>query len=82
MSANVQNDLSWLETELSLSEGGFLCGEQLTSADVMMLFSVEFIFERDLGVREREWSGIRAWMERCKGREAWRRAVEKTGYRL
>ena len=36
MSVNVQKDLDWLETELSLSHGKFLCGEEVTAADAMV----------------------------------------------
>jgi glutathione S-transferase len=82
MSVNVQNDLSWLETELSLSQGAFLCGDHVTAADIMMQFSAEFILERELGTGGREYPGIRRWMESCRGTEGYKRAVEKTGYKL
>lgn len=78
----MQNDLSWLETELSLSQGGFLCGERLTAADIMMHFTVDFIFARELGTGDREWVNVEGWLERCKSTEGYRKAVERTGYRL
>lgn len=29
-----------------------------------------------------EWKGVKAWVERCEGREGWKRCVEKTGHEL
>jgi len=56
LSVNVQNDLDWLEAELNANnanaKGGrflFLVGDSLTAADIMMMFSVQFIFARRLG---------------------------------
>lgn len=57
MSANVQHDMSWLETELSLSPGKFLCGEHVTAADTMMQVTAEFIIVKgpwDAGERVSE----------------------------
>jgi glutathione S-transferase len=82
MSTNVQNDLSWLETELSLSSGQFLCGDHVTAADVMMQFSAEFIIARELGTQGKEYSNINKWLEACKNTEGYKRAVEKTGHKL
>jgi glutathione S-transferase len=82
MSANVQNDMSWLETELSLSQGQFLCGENVTAADIMMQFSAEFIIARELGTNGKEWPNINKWLEACKNTEGYKRAVEKTGHQL
>jgi glutathione S-transferase len=82
MSANVQNNLSWLETELSLSQGDFLCGDHVTAADIMMQFSAEFILVRELGTQGREWPNINKWLDTCKNTESYKRAVEKTGHKL
>jgi glutathione S-transferase len=82
MSANVQNDLWWLETELSLSSGKFLCGDHVTAADLMMQFSIDFILARELGTQGKERPNINKWMEDCRKEEGYRRAVEKTGHKL
>ncbi|CAO2657778.1 Nn.00g039040.m01.CDS01 [Neocucurbitaria sp. VM-36] len=82
MSANVQNDLSWLESELEMSEGRFLCGDQVTAADIMMQFSAEFILERELGTGGREYPRIRKWIDVCRESEGYKRAVEKTGHKM
>lgn len=46
--------------------------------------SIEFIFERKLGVdpAENEFPQVKAWLERTKAEKAYRRAVDKTGYTL
>lgn len=82
MSANVQNDMSWLETELSLSTGPFLCGDHVTAADIMMQFSAEFIIKRDLGIQGKEYPNTNKWLEACKETDGYKRAVEKTGHYL
>jgi glutathione S-transferase len=82
MSANVQNDMSWLETELSLSPGQFLCGDHVTAADIMMQLSAEFVIERQLGTFGKEWPNINKWLEKCKETESYKRAVKKTGHKL
>ena len=84
MAANVQKDLSFLETELSLSSvsGKFLCGDHVTAADVMMQFSVDFILARELGTQGKQWPNINRWLEACGKEEGYRRAVEKTGHKL
>ncbi len=84
MSVNVQNDFNWLESELDRGSGKFLVGDEITAADVMMMFSVEFILARGLGTKgcDTKWPKTREWLQACKDTEAYRRAVEKTGYKL
>ncbi|KAJ9665021.1 hypothetical protein H2201_004886 [Coniosporium apollinis] len=84
MSANVQNDLNWLESELEKGEGRFLVGNEVTAADVMMMFSVDFILARGLGTKgcDDKWPKTREWLGVCKETVAYRRAVGKTGYKL
>lgn len=82
MSVNVQNDMSWLETELSLSEGKFLCGDHVTAADIQMQFSIDFILARELGTQGKEWPNVNRWLEACKATESYKAAVEKTGHKL
>ena len=82
LSVNVQKDLDWLESELSLSQGKFLCGETITAADTMMQFSVEFILATKLGTQGRDWPGLQKWLEACRGTEGYKRVVEKSGHKL
>ena len=87
MSANVQNDFNWIESALKeqKSKGNdFLVGKGLTIADVMMQFSIEFIFARKLGTGEdvSKWTETNAWLKKTMERPAYKKAVEKSGYTL
>jgi glutathione S-transferase len=85
LSPNVHNDLDWMEHELSDGRMWLLPGDEPTAADVMNLFNIDFIFERKLGVAgagPEGWPNIRKWVERCKARAGYRKAVERTGYKL
>lgn len=85
MSPNVQNDFRWIEGALKEQKAkgsGFLVGNGLSVADIMMVFSVEFIFERKLGMRKGEWPETEAWLGRMMGRDAYKRAVGRSGYTL
>lgn len=82
MSTNVVKDMDWLESELKSSTGRFLVGDKVTAADTMMLFSIQFIFARDLinGHRLQEWNAIEKWIRDCEETESWRKACEYTGH--
>lgn len=87
LSANVHNDLNWIESTLVEQRGNgkeYLVGDALTVADVMMQFSIEFIFKRELGVKGKggEWPETRKWLARCMERPAYKKAVERSGYTL
>jgi glutathione S-transferase len=82
LAINVCKDLDWLDKELDGRR--FLAGENVTAADTMCLFSVQFIFERGLcGGREvGAWMNVERWISACEGTESWKRAVEKTGHKM
>jgi glutathione S-transferase len=82
MSKNVQKDLAWLEQELSSSGGQFLLGSQITIADIMMQFSIAFIFARELGTKGKKFPAIEKWMSACENTESYKKAVKKTGHKL
>ena len=82
LAANVHNDLNWMESVLASDGREWLVGKDVTAADVMMGFNTEFIFARNLGTEGGDWPYVRKWMERVKGREAYKKAVERTGYSL
>lgn len=96
LSPNVQNDLDWLEDELSTNgsqgssgaggEGGekkFLVGDDLTAADIIMGFSIEFILSMKLGTKGGSgWPRVHKWLDRIRESPSYRKAVEKTGYSL
>lgn len=82
LSVNVQKDLDWLENELKAGNGEFLVGDELTVADIMVHFSVQFIFARKLGTVGKSWPGVERWSEGLEGLEGYQKAVKKTGYKL
>jgi hypothetical protein len=51
---------------------------------MILISSIEFIFERKLGVNpaNNEFPEIEAWMSRTKEEAAYQKAVKKTGYTL
>jgi glutathione S-transferase len=55
---NVGEDLDWLDSKLKGRT--FLAGEKLTAADTMVLFSIQFIFARNLsgGGKQGEWKEV------------------------
>lgn len=85
LSVNVHNDFDWLEGALRENGSGWLVGDGLTAADIVMQFSVQFIMERKLGVGGRgegKWPEVEKWLARTEGTEAYKKAVERTGYTL
>lgn len=82
LSVSVQKDLDWLEAELEKSTGNFLVGNDVTAADVMMHFSVQFALARQLGTKSGKWEKLQAWLDRCEGLETYKTAVRKSGYTL
>lgn len=91
LSVNVLKDLDWLEGELAESKSGWLVGDGITLADIMVEFCVEFFFARKIGLRTEEgkrdeagerWKNVKAWLKKCQESESYKKAVEKTGYTL
>lgn len=89
MSANVHNDLRWIESTLKdqrNKDKDFLVGDGMSVADIMMQFSVEFIFTRKLGLgmddAEKMYPETTAWLKRTMARQTYKNAVDKTGYTL
>jgi glutathione S-transferase len=82
LAGNVRRGLDWLDQELLGRK--FLVKEEVTSADTMMLFDIQFIFAKDLCGRRRisDWRNVEKWVRTCEGTESYKRAVEKTGYQL
>ncbi|KAM3420204.1 hypothetical protein BST61_g3495 [Cercospora zeina] len=74
LSKNVIKDLDYLQAELEMSGGKFLCGDKLTVADIMMQFSARFILERELGTQGGKWPEIERWLEECENTEGYKRA--------
>ena len=82
LAAHVAKDLDWLEAELKKGNGKYLVGEQVTAADTMVAFSIQFIFRMKLAPQDRRWEGIEAWLRNVEAGETYQRAVAKTGHHL
>ncbi|KAI1625326.1 glutathione S-transferase [Exophiala viscosa] len=80
LSTNVHNDFDWFESELEGKE--YLVGKTVTAADILMGFNIEFIFARKLGTEGGDWPNVTKWLSRVQQREAYKKAVEKSGYSL
>ena len=82
LTKNFATHYSFLEEELATSGGDFLCGKNLTGADVLMLFPLEAGQGRT-GLTRDKYPKICAYVERLMERDAYKRAVnkikEKTG---
>lgn len=86
LSNNVKNDFNWLETELKeqKSKGQkFLVSDEVSGADIMMQFSIQFIFARKLGVSaDGTYPETEAWLKRTEETSGYQAAVKKTDYNL
>lgn len=82
LSNNVNNDFRWIEGTLSQNKTDYLVGNELTAADIMVQFMVEFITTRKLGTDGSEYPETMKWLKRTMDRPAYKKAVEKTGYTL
>ena len=68
----------FLESQLETSPNGgeYLCGKDLTAADVLMSFPMEAGQSRS-GMSKEQFPKIWAYVDRLHGREAYKRSVEK-----
>lgn len=90
MAVNVQKDLDWLEGELAKGEEmegqgrRWLVGNSLTVADIMMVFSVDYILFKGLAKPEKgqAWKRTEKWLQSCKKEAGFQKALKKTGYQL
>ena len=77
LATNVKLDLQYIDDHLAQSASGFLEGNDLTLAEIMLAFSVQFVLVRGLGAKWAEpgYENIKAWIRRLQGREGWQRAT-------
>lgn len=72
--------LTYLEGEIAGQS--YFMGAEPGRADFMLSFPLDMV-DAFRWTDWREYEGLRAWRERCQGREAWKRALEKgNGYNL
>lgn len=90
MSPNMHNNLNWLDSTLKTQhEDGskYLVGNELTAADVSMLFGLQLIYDRKLGLEGVEekglrWENVERWMGEMMEEESYGRAVGRTGFKM
>ncbi|KAJ9638235.1 bifunctional glutathione transferase/peroxidase [Coniosporium apollinis] len=75
---NFKTHLDFLEDQLATSPNGgeFLCGPELTGADIMMIFPLEAAQWR-AGLTKEKYPRLAAYIERLQQREAFQRAIKK-----
>jgi glutathione S-transferase len=84
---NIHNALNWLDGHLKTihEKGGrYLVGESLTAADVNMLFGLQLIYDRKLGLEgnEQRWEHVERWMNDMQDEHSWKRCVQKTKFKM
>lgn len=72
---NFETHFNFLEEQLATSEGNFLCGKNMTGADILMQFPLEAGMGRT-GLTKEKYPKICAYVERLMEREAFKSAVE------
>ena len=87
MAPNMHNNLNWLDSHLeSVHEAGgrYLVGDHLTAADINMLFSIQLIYDRQLGLEDTDqvWEHVERWRHEMEEEDSWKRCVEETGFKL
>lgn len=66
---------TYMENELSMLGGPYICSKNLTAADVIMSFPIEVAVKRMFKGNEREFLLLVGYVERLKARERWKKAV-------
>ena len=69
-----------MEAQLASSpnDGKFLCGSELTGADIMMIFPLEGLASsRGVGIPQEKYPKLTAYLKQLKERETYQRAVKK-----
>ena len=78
LTPNFETHLGFLESQLTTSPKGgeFLCGPELTGADIQMSFPLQAAKGR-AGLKKETYPKLWAYVEKCQEREAYKRAVQK-----
>jgi glutathione S-transferase len=77
-SVNVQKDLDEIENALS-GEGPFICGNQITAADLALAFSCEYVLTKQVGTKghSTNWPKIHQWLRTLEQRPAYQKALKE-----
>ena len=75
---NLNTAFSFLESQIASSPGGgeYLCGKELTGADILMSFPLDAARGR-AGLDKDKYPKLWAYVERLQERDAYKRAVQK-----
>lgn len=75
---NFDNHFKFVESQISSSpdSGQFLCGPELSGADVLMVFPLEAAIGR-AGLTKEKYPKTVAYVERLQQRDAYKKAVQK-----
>lgn len=73
---NFETHYKFVESQLETSPGEYLCGSELTAADILMSFPLEAGRSRS-GLSEEQCPRIWKYVNTLRQREAYKRAVQK-----
>jgi glutathione S-transferase len=78
LAPNLKTHYGFLEGQLKTSpnDGGFLCGKEITAADIMLSFPLEAGQSRS-GFTKEDYPQVWEYIDRLHEREAYKRAVQK-----
>ena len=78
LTPNFETHFEFLESQIATSphNGDFLCGKDLTGADVLMSFPLGAARGR-AGLTQEKYPKLWAYIDRLESREAFKRAVQK-----
>ena len=75
---NIKNNFSFLESQIASSPDGgqYLCGTELTGADIMLSFPLVNA-RGQAGFTKEKYPKLWAWTERLEAKEAYKKAIQK-----
>jgi glutathione S-transferase len=76
LAPNFKTHYKFLEGQLASSEGEYLCGRDLSAADILMSFPLEAGQSRS-GMTKEQYPKIWSYLDRLHERDAYKRAVKK-----
>ncbi len=87
MSPTMHDSLNRLDNTIKTRHekgGKYLVGGSIRAADFAMLFSVQLIYNRKLGLEatDTRWEYVEKWQADMEATNSWKKTVEKTGYRV
>ncbi|KAI9726461.1 MAG: hypothetical protein M1828_001283 [Chrysothrix sp. TS-e1954] len=77
LSKNYINHFDFLESQLSTSSGEFICGSDLTGADILLVFPLEAAREAQIGMTKEKYPKLNAYLDKLLARPAYGRAVQR-----